>query len=223
MGKDKLFWKRKIRKAESLRRDVEKRDSYDVVLIVCEGSKTEPRYLRSLIKDFGLTNANIEVTDAHLGTDSLSVVKSAIHRYKRSPIYDKVYCVFDRDSHATFDQALQFIATSPLGNDAELGACVSVPCFEFWILLHYEYTTRQFVKAGTKSKCDGVVDRITKTGFGAYKKGMDNVYEKTKHLLNDAVKNAKLVRKFHDNDHEHPSTQICELVGYLQKLKKKKI
>lgn len=42
MGSDNLFHKRKERKAASLRRAKAKRSPYDVVLIVCEGAKTEP-------------------------------------------------------------------------------------------------------------------------------------------------------------------------------------
>lgn len=42
MGTDNLFHKRKERKAESLRRRRTMKAPYDVVLIVCEGEKTEP-------------------------------------------------------------------------------------------------------------------------------------------------------------------------------------
>ncbi|MCD6198288.1 MAG: hypothetical protein J7K15_06905 [Deltaproteobacteria bacterium] len=44
MGTDNLFHKRKERKAESLRRRRAMKAPYDVILIVCEGEKTEPNY-----------------------------------------------------------------------------------------------------------------------------------------------------------------------------------
>lgn len=44
MGTDNLFHKKKKRKAESLRRRRAMKASYDVILIVCEGAKTEPNY-----------------------------------------------------------------------------------------------------------------------------------------------------------------------------------
>jgi hypothetical protein len=50
MGSDNLFHKRKVRRAASLRRTAARRDSYDTVLIVCEGEKTEPNYFRELRK-----------------------------------------------------------------------------------------------------------------------------------------------------------------------------
>lgn len=44
MGTDDLFHKRRAKKAKDLRRRKARRDPYDKVLIVCEGSKTEPYY-----------------------------------------------------------------------------------------------------------------------------------------------------------------------------------
>ena len=60
MGTDNLFHKRKKRKTESLRRKKAMKDPYDVVLIVCEGKKTEPNYFSEMKKAFRLSNANIK-------------------------------------------------------------------------------------------------------------------------------------------------------------------
>ncbi len=51
MGTDNLFHKRKERKAEGLRRRQASKAPYDVILIVCEGGKTEPNYFTELKKD----------------------------------------------------------------------------------------------------------------------------------------------------------------------------
>lgn len=48
-GSDDLFHKRKAKMALDLARRRARRASYDRVLIVCEGAKTEPNYLRNLI------------------------------------------------------------------------------------------------------------------------------------------------------------------------------
>ena len=61
MGTDDLFHKRKAREAESLRRQAAKRAPYDVVLIVCEGEKTEPYYFKGLREHLRLSNANIVI------------------------------------------------------------------------------------------------------------------------------------------------------------------
>ena len=47
MGSEDLFHKRKAKAADSLKRRKAKRSSYDKVLIVCEGEKTEPNYFMS--------------------------------------------------------------------------------------------------------------------------------------------------------------------------------
>jgi len=48
MAKDKLFHKKRQRKANNFERAIEWRNSNELVLIVCEGEKTEPNYLRGL-------------------------------------------------------------------------------------------------------------------------------------------------------------------------------
>ena len=56
---DQLFKKRKAKKAAELARKQAARDSYDKVLIVCEGCKTKPNYLKELIKHYKLSTANV--------------------------------------------------------------------------------------------------------------------------------------------------------------------
>jgi hypothetical protein len=50
MGTDDLFHKRKTRNTQLLRRRQAMKDSYDVILIVCEGKETEPNYFTELLK-----------------------------------------------------------------------------------------------------------------------------------------------------------------------------
>lgn len=107
MGTDNLFHRRKERKAESLRRRQAMKAPYDVVLIVCEGGKTEPNYFNELKKAFRLSNANIKVCGR--GADPLSVVNFAIETFREEPEFDRVYCVFDRDRHTTYPAALDKI------------------------------------------------------------------------------------------------------------------
>jgi len=61
MGSDNLFHRRKAKKADALRREAQKREPYDVVLIVCEGDKTEPNYFKELRDAFKLSTANIRI------------------------------------------------------------------------------------------------------------------------------------------------------------------
>lgn len=47
--------------------------------------------------------------------------------------FDQVWCVFDHDAHGTFEDALNEAAK------AQIRVAYSIPCFEFWYLLHFEY------------------------------------------------------------------------------------
>jgi hypothetical protein len=122
-----------MRRPESYRRKGPTREPYDSVLIVCEGGKTEPQYLDGLKVAFKLSSANIRVTSA-TGSDPVSIVRFA-ERLCHTERYDRVYCVFDRDGHANFADAIGLVR--------QLGyrEIVSLPCFEMWILLHFMSST----------------------------------------------------------------------------------
>jgi hypothetical protein len=194
------------RYATSYRRRAPTRDAYDVVLIVCEGGKTEPNYLDRLRAVRRLSNANIRITPAD-GTDPLSVVKFA---EKESALgdYDRVFCIFDRDEHATYDPALQRVAR--LGK--KFTAITSWPCFEIWLLLHFVYSD------APRSR-DAAYAEIRRH-YPSYSKGSKNVFDDLLERLDQAVQHAKrLARENISNGSSNPATSMHELVEYLMKLK----
>jgi RloB-like protein len=97
-----------MRRPESYRRRGPQREPHDSVLIVCEGGKTEPQYLDGLKQAFKLSSANIRVTSAD-GTDPVSIVRFAERLVNGEGGYDRIYCVFDRDGHSNFSQAIRLI------------------------------------------------------------------------------------------------------------------
>ena len=132
MGTDNLHHKRKAKKTKDHQRRIASRQPYDRVLIVCEGQKTEPLYFNSLREEYRLQATDICITNAK-GSDPMSLVKYAIDLYKNSQKegndFDFVFCVFDKDDHANYKQAINEI--SKIKNKAEFHAITSVPCFEF--------------------------------------------------------------------------------------------
>lgn len=50
------------RKASATERRAAQRAPYDKVLIVCEGSKTEPNYFRDLIKLHDISSVNVRIS-----------------------------------------------------------------------------------------------------------------------------------------------------------------
>src|SRR5438309_400951 len=120
-----------------------RREPYDIVLIVCEGQKTEPNYFRGLKRECGLSNVNINVlSPPH--SDPLSLVDFAIDHLARDGEIDRGFCVFDRDRHTNFMQAVAKVQNSQLGQSGRLCAITSTPCFELWVLLHFLYSSRAY-------------------------------------------------------------------------------
>jgi len=222
MGTDDLFHKRNARRAESHRRKIAKRAPYERILIVCEGEKTEPLYFHRLRRKFGLNPVNMVIADKKSGLDPKRLVDYALDLFKKDPTFNHVYCVFDRDKHTTYAAALNKIRDTRLRGGAKIHAIASVPCFEIWILLHFCYTTRSFEAAGNVSNCALVVAELRKKGrIPGYDKGAADVFNLLTGMLDTALVNAKRLAKFHTNSEtDNPSTQVHELVEYLQSLQR---
>ena len=86
------------------RRRQPRREPYDRVLVVCEGTKTEPDYFREIVEAYRLSSANVVVASGR-GSDPESVVATAVERYEDDPDYEGVYVVVDRDTHAGYAAA----------------------------------------------------------------------------------------------------------------------
>jgi len=215
---DQLFKKRKARHARSLRRRQAKRSSYDMVLIVCEGEKTEPNYFRALIDDFRLNTANVVVAGNTAGSSPAGIVHFALKEYRKEKEYDRVYCVFDKDRHTTYSNALDKIKRARLDKEHSIHAITSVPCFEFWLLLHFVYTTKQF-DTGSGSICRNVIGELNHH-IPDYAKGDANIYQVTRKMMDTAIERGKRILSYCEaGGTDMPSTMVYELVMYLKNLK----
>jgi len=220
MGSDNLFHKRKAKSADRLERRKAKRSSYDKVLIVCEGEKTEPHYFSECIKFYKLNTANVEV-DGTCGSSPRSIYKQAVElrevELKREDPYDRIYCVFDKDSHETYDETLERISKyNPIGI---FYAAVSVPCFEYWFLLHFKYTTKPYAATGNLS-IGGEVLKELKEVMPEYEKGNNNTFISLSPQIEFAKENAARSLNYANENHtDNPSTSIHDLIDYLQNLK----
>ena len=200
------------------RRKEATREPYDRVLIVTEGTKTEPSYFRALVAHYRLNTANVHVVPSERGSDPGTVVETAVsvqnaERARGDP-YDRVYCVFDRDGHANFDAASQ----RALGEE-DFRLARSWPCFEYWLLLHFEFTRAPFAGTGGQSSCDNCVLALRRH-VADYRKAMPGVFGRLASQLETAKSHAR--RALDDaagDDERNPSTEIHELVEYLQALK----
>lgn len=221
MGSEDLFRKRRGQIARDFKRKKSSRSGQPKILIVCEDSKSGAYYFEDLKKDFGLTAVVVE--GERCGSAPISVVDFAISEYDKSKNedrFDRVYCVFDGDKPHECAPALRKIeAQKPINT---FFAITSTPCFEFWLLLHFSYTTAAFSTKGNKSPCDCAVKQLRADDkLPEYGKNKRETYRLTKEKLPDAVKNAKrLAQENLVTQSIDPQTNIHELIEYLQSIKR---
>jgi hypothetical protein len=163
----------------------------------------------SKLPGWALSSANIKVLSAP-GTDPMSVVTCAEEELKRGG-YDRAYCVFDRNGHANYAQALNSIAQSP--NRNQLFAATSVPCFEVWVLLHFVFSTAPFTGTGRESACDRVL-REVKRHFPNYTKGYHQTFDDLERKMERAIQHGmQLERHNVQTGSDNPATRVHDLAG----------
>ena len=201
----------------SLKRPRPQLKEFKRVLIVCEGSKTEPNYLREVCQMLRLSSASVEVIGSECSSALISVVRYAQERFASDRDIDEVYCVIDRDSHPTFDAAVSTCLSHPSGRFRPI---CSFPCFEYWILLHFRYTRAPIVSQGSTSAGE-VTLRMVRHEWPEYTKGqlrcfsMLNSHGKT----NYASRNADRARQDAIATGEpNPSTDLDILLKRLEDL-----
>lgn len=215
----------KERQKKQLERKLACRASYDRILIVSEGSKTEPNYFREIRAAYRLNTANIEVRPSELGTEPIQVVQYAKtlfengdrHKYIQRRSFEKIYAVFDRDDHNSYLDALKLAESldGKLRNDLKLPvtfkAIASVPSFELWLLLHFENIQAPLHR-------NEVMLRLKKYIPG-YNKGAANSFEITRKYLAIATQRAeRLAAEFTAYSDPEPFTAIGSLVTMLSTL-----
>lgn len=220
MGSEDLFHKRKAKISANLERRKAKRATYQKVLIVCEGEKTEPNYFKELVSYYELNTANVEI-DGSCGSSPKNVFIKALELYSieenRGDPFDRVYCVFDKDTHSTYNETVTAI-NNHKPRDIFFHV-TSVPCFEFWLILHFNPTTKPYEPAGKNSAADLVI-RDLKQYIPEYEKGDAGIFKQLHPQIEFAKANAiRVNRQVEQSDTDNPSTHINDLIHYLQNLK----
>jgi hypothetical protein len=190
------------RKEQDLRRVPWKRPARKVILVTCEGRKTESIYLKGLRTAWHISTAEIEVVG--VGMTPSKVVDRAIERKKQSGVnYDEIWCVFDRNEHADLEKAEQ------LAKKHRISIAQSIPCFEIWYLLHFVYTTRAFQNYDE-------LEPVLKEHIPHYDKTRDYT-ETLLCRLDAAFQNTRKLRTFNEvNGTTCPATDVDLLVQVMK-------
>ena len=201
------------------RRGSAKRRPRRRVLIVAEG-RTELAYLRELLDRLGLNRANVEMRQGQPPNPGGVLRAARLHVEADPDEYSRVFCVFDRDEHRSFAPALREIQTG-IQRGEIIAAVPSAPCFEYWLLLHFENTTRPYPMLEDESSC-GKVERDLRGHMREYRKGMKGArrWRRITSRLMDARKNSRetLRQAELEPGENYPYTRMHELVDYLERM-----
>lgn len=170
-----------------------------VILIVTEGSQTEPKYFEHYRSR--QTNIDIRVVGSRTKggeTDYLGLIRKAVEYQSKNQISasngDAVWVVADGDVNynnpdpiAAKDNLLS--RARKLADAKGIHIAISNPCFEFWYLLHFQYTTKFF-------KDYPAVKTALTAYLPDYEKAGD-VYAQLSEHTTDAIQNAKRVEQYH--------------------------
>ncbi len=164
------------------------------ILIVCEDEKSAKIYFESFKRDEKLKRklASVDIQVVHPKDNSpVGLVEAAKllkkkAKRQRNP-YNEIHIILDKEQHANMEKAMN----TAKANKMEF--MLSVICFEYWILLHFEKTTKPFIK------CNNIISYIKKNHFQEYQKNK-NAYEYLKDKTDTAIKNGEWCVTQNQND-----------------------
>jgi hypothetical protein len=185
-------------------------------LLVTEGEKTEPNYFVALRNKLKLTSVDVEIVHPE-GTDPITLAEHAIELRERRRIaarqgehipYDEIWIIFDLEKRGDIRREQAERARHLKGAEG-IRFARSDPAFEYWLILHFEYTTAPLANA------DEAVRRLRRS-WTDYEKcciPQDELFSMTV----TAANNAKRCREHHERGggDGNPSTEIDLIVRNL--------
>lgn len=168
----------------------------------------------------------VEIIGDECGSDPVSVVQEAIKRRKerskgarKSGVqvpYDEAWCVLDVEK---FGRNRQLPQALDMATQNRITLALSNPCFEFWILLHFERVGSSF------QDCQQVIRKL-RGHLPGYQKGDPDVFQQIAGRLDNAVSHAEHIMKTqwqHETDvcRKDPSSEVYLLVQLLQQIAEK--
>jgi hypothetical protein len=175
------------------------------ILILCEG-ETEVGYFKGIQHDDEhkrkLQAIEIDIYQPQ-NYSPLGLVNAAKARMKhakreKNP-YDYTWVVFDRNGHAKIPEAFD------MAKKNNISIAFSIVCFEYWIILHYEKTTKPF------NSCDQTIDYL-KALYIDYEKG-GNHFKRLRNRVDTAINNGEWVVQQVQIDLDR-GTRIDQLCAY---------
>jgi len=203
-----------------LKRSEPKRECKKRFLIVCEDSKSAPNYFKVLRKELKIA-ASIEVCPSVLGTDPVNVVQSAIdirkkiEKESKTDPFDSVWAVFDADIH--LEQPSKISSARQLANRKTIKLAISNPCFEYWVILHFEnYGKTQQTSKQIENKLSKLWQTHEKNKYEKGKADFSHVVKKYDDARNCAEQGRRQSAGRSPED-QNPCSEIYLLIDEIQK------
>ena len=172
---------------------------------------TEPKYLEEFARrhrdririDMGETGAVPQtlVDGARRDVDNNRT------RRRAGPLYDEIWCVFDVDEHpnvkGTIDRALR----------KNIKLAVSNPCFELWLVLHFQDQTAYIGRndAQRLARQHGIIEG---------KEVRPEMFDQLEDRYEDARQRVRMLDRKHDGDgsppRSNPSTGMWRLIESIR-------
>lgn len=202
-----------LRSERSFRRRSKAKPPRSVTLIVCDG-ETERLYFEALRLKLELSNTEVLIPSDAPGRSPRALVNFAEKRTRGGAVYDRIFCVFDKDEHPSFNDARSRIRQ--LGerrrSALHISAAVSIPCWEVWILLHFQQTDAPF------ADCADVIARIRGRHMADYAKADERTSRRLVENYEDAITNAQWLDARRDRASGNPSTSVYRVALHLQQV-----
>jgi hypothetical protein len=185
------------------------RKGSNATLVVCEGYTEENMVNRekNRRKISAMTIVNMK------GGSPDEIVETAKRKFFEDGGYDKVFCIFDRDKHGSFTNALQEIQNlsghKRKANRIPIMAIVSNPCIEIWIMCHFEMPKSTYCDSSKSVKA------ALKKHLPDYNENDPGIFRRIEVKQAQAIKNGKNLSKQNNDPLQKPFTDVHRFLELL--------
>ncbi len=161
------------------------------ILIVCEGSVSEPEYFKGFLQICRNPRVTIQIAGGQgvpltVVRKAKELKEAAVRRSKQERDenikFDSVWCVYDIDDHPHQHEAWEMA----IANNIDLA--VSNPCFELWLLLHFRDSPGAIDRADLRSMLKQFDPDYDKhVSHSNYTKEYDNAFVRATRMEESAV------------------------------------
>lgn len=177
-------------------------------LIACEGECTEPYYIRGLVKHQKTSQKIAAGTRVmivpHEHSDPFGVLQDLLNVPNRE-IYDELWIVIDRDEVEGIGKGFgghsqkKFQDCMKESEKNNVKVACSNPCFELWIVLHFEYRDTACSRIDIQKKAVQKVNTLLPINLKLKKiddlKSLKNIYDLLEDKLDTARRNAEKLKE----------------------------